>query len=111
MTNCQKRHFKLHSCQNHSADDAVHACAKGPVFRGRIVDRLHTQKGERRERRGTQLTCQIRDKEYRYSPWGPEMLMDSLMLGSIYSHVKEPLRNTLSKYKAINKREKRHGEA
>ena len=39
------------------------------------------------------------------------MSMDSLMLGSIYSCVKEPLRNTPSKYKAINKREKRHGEA
>ena len=37
------------------------------------------------------------------------MLMDSPMLGSIYSHVKEPLRITPSKYKTINrKREKRH---
>ena len=34
------------------------------------------------------------------------MSMDSLMLGSVYSCVKEPLRNTLSKYKAINKGEK-----
>jgi hypothetical protein len=30
------------------------------------------------------------------------------MLGSVYSHVKEPLRNTPSKYKAINREEKRH---
>ena len=37
------------------------------------------------------------------------MLMDSPMLGSIYSRVKEPLRITPSKYKTINKRkEKRH---
>ena len=34
------------------------------------------------------------------------MLMDSPMLGSVYSCVKELLRNTPSKYKAINKREK-----
>ena len=40
---------------------------------------------------------------------GPEMSMDSPMLGSIYSCVKEPLRITPSKYKTINrKREKRH---
>ena len=37
------------------------------------------------------------------------MSMDSPMLGSVYSRVKEPLRNTPSKYKTINKkREKRH---
>ena len=37
------------------------------------------------------------------------MSIDSLMLGSVYSRVKEPLRITLSKYKTINKkREKRH---
>ena len=43
-----------------------------------------------------------------YLPWGPEMLNSSLMLGSVYSCVKESLRNTLSKYKTINKEEKRH---
>ena len=32
------------------------------------------------------------------------MLKSSLMLGSVYSLVKEPLRNTPSKYKTINKR-------
>ena len=37
------------------------------------------------------------------------MSMDSPMLRSVYSRVKEPLRNTLSKYQTINKkREKRH---
>ena len=37
------------------------------------------------------------------------MSMDSLMLGSIYSRVKEPLRKSLSKYKTINKeKEMRH---
>ena len=36
------------------------------------------------------------------------MLKSSLMLGSIYSYVKEPLRKTPSKYEAINRREKRH---
>ena len=37
------------------------------------------------------------------------MSMDSPMLGSMYSRVKEPLRITPSKYKTINKkREKRH---
>jgi hypothetical protein len=32
------------------------------------------------------------------------MLKNSPMLGSLYSCVKEPLRNTPSKYKTINKR-------
>ena len=36
------------------------------------------------------------------------MLKSSLMLGSIYSRVKEPLRKTPSKYKAINRRETQH---
>jgi hypothetical protein len=36
-----------------------------------------------------------------YSPWGPEMLKSSPMLGSVYSRVKEPLRITPSKYKTI----------
>jgi hypothetical protein len=41
-----------------------------------------------------------------YSPWGPEMLKSSPMLGSVYSRVKEPLRKTPSKYKTIKKGEK-----
>ena len=90
------------SCQNHSADDAVHACAKGPVLRGRMVDCLHTLKGERRERRYAVNTSE--SKQIDILPWVPEMSMDSLMLGSIYSHVKKPLRITPSKYKTINKR-------
>ena len=49
---------------------------------------------------------QTRDKEYIYCLGGPEMSMDSPMLGSVYSCVKELLRNTPSKYKAINKKEK-----
>ena len=37
------------------------------------------------------------------------MSINSLMLGSVYSCVKEPLRITPSKYKTINKKkEKRH---
>ena len=37
------------------------------------------------------------------------MSIDSPMLGSVYSCVKKPLRNTPSKYKTINKkRGKRH---
>ena len=36
------------------------------------------------------------------------MLKSSPMLGSMYSHFKEPLRNTLSKYKTINKERKWH---
>ena len=37
------------------------------------------------------------------------MSIDSPMLGSVYSRVKEPLRITPSKYKTINKKkEKRH---
>ena len=37
------------------------------------------------------------------------MSKDSPMLGSVYSRVKEPLRKSLSKYKAINKeKETRH---
>jgi hypothetical protein len=34
-----------------------------------------------------------------YCLGGPAMLKSSLMLRSMYSHVKEPLRITLSKYK------------
>ena len=34
------------------------------------------------------------------------MSMDSPMLGSVYSRVKEPLRKTPSKYKTINRKEK-----
>ena len=36
------------------------------------------------------------------------MLKSSPMLGSVYSHVKELLRNTPSKYKTINREGKRH---
>jgi hypothetical protein len=36
----------------------------------------------------------------------PAMLKSSPMLGSVYSRIKEPLRKTPSKYKAINKRGK-----
>jgi hypothetical protein len=36
------------------------------------------------------------------------MLKSSLMLRSVYSHVKKLLRKTLSKYKTINKKETRH---
>ena len=37
------------------------------------------------------------------------MSIDSPMLGSMYSHVKEPLRKSPSKYKTINKeKETRH---
>ena len=32
------------------------------------------------------------------------MLKNSLMLGSVYSHIKELLRKTPSKYKTINRR-------
>ena len=38
------------------------------------------------------------------------MLKSSLILGSVYSCVKELLRKTLSKYKAINRREEWHRE-
>jgi hypothetical protein len=37
------------------------------------------------------------------------MLKSSPMLGSVYSRVKEPLRITPSKYKAINKNKKGEG--
>ena len=88
-------------------DDAVRAHAKGPVLRGRMVDHLHTLKVERRKRRDVVNASRDRQRIY-IALGGPEMSMDSPMLGSVYSHIKEPLRNTPSKYRAINKREKRH---
>ena len=39
------------------------------------------------------------------------MLKNSLMLGSVYSHIKELLRKTPSKYKTINKRDSSIEEA
>ena len=50
--------------------------------------------------------CQERETKIIYLPWGPEMLNSSPMLRSAYSHVKELLRKTLSKYKAMTNREK-----
>jgi hypothetical protein len=38
------------------------------------------------------------------------MLKSLLMLGSVYSRVKKPLRNTPSKYKTINKRKSGIGD-
>ena len=51
--------------------------------------------------------CQKTSKD-NLLPWGPEMLKNSPMLGSVYSCIKELLRKTPSKYKAINRREKWH---
>jgi hypothetical protein len=61
-------------------------------------DRLHTLKRERREERDT-VNASRGEAKIIYLPWGPEMLKSSLMLGSVYSHIKELLRNTPSKYK------------
>jgi hypothetical protein len=66
-------------------------------------DRLHTLKGERREERDVVNTSRGEAKII-YLPWGPEMLKSSPILRSVYSRVNESLRNTLSKYKTINKR-------
>jgi hypothetical protein len=63
-------------------------------LRGRNLDRLHTLKGERREGRDMVIASRGEAKII-YLPWGPEMLKSSLMLGSVYSHIKEPLRITL----------------
>ena len=72
---------------------------RAPVLRGRTGDRLHTLEEERRERRYAVNASE--SKQIDILPWVPEMSMDSLMLGSIYSHVKKPLRITPSKYKTI----------
>jgi hypothetical protein len=61
-------------------------------------NRLHTLKGERREERDA-VNASRGEAKIIYLPWGPEMLKSSPMLGSIYSHVKEPLRKTPSEYK------------
>jgi hypothetical protein len=66
-------------------------------------DCLHTLKGERREERDV-VNVSRGEAKIIYLPWGPETLKSSLMLGSVYSRVKEPLRITLSKYKTIDKR-------
>jgi hypothetical protein len=64
----------------------------------------HPKRGKRKEG-GNTVNTPIRENNI-YSPWGPEMLKSSPMLGSVYSRVKEPLRKTPSKYKTINKRGK-----
>ena len=52
----------------------------------------------RRKRKGEDAVNMLsQDKEY-ILPGGPEVLKNSLMLGSIYSYVKELLRKTPSKY-------------
>ena len=86
-----------YDCLNHSADNAVWAHAKGPYLRGRMVDCLHTLREERGKRRDV-VNMSSQDK-INILPRGPEMLKSSLMLRSIYSPIKELLRNTLSKYK------------
>ena len=61
-------------------------------------DHLHILREERRKRR-TQLTHQRESKKIIYCLEVPEMLKSSPMLGSMYSHIKELLRNTLSEYR------------
>jgi hypothetical protein len=57
-------------------------------------DHLHTLKrGKRKVEDAVNTSSESKDN---LLPWGPEILMDSLMLGSIYSHVKELLRKTPS---------------
>ena len=68
------------------------------VLRGRTIVRLHTLREERGKERNAVNTSMSRQRIY-ICLGGPEMSMDSPMLGSIYSHVKEPPRITLSKYK------------
>ena len=79
-------------------DDAVCACTKGLVLRGRTIVCLHTLREERGKERNTVNVSMSRQRIY-IRLGGPEMSMDSLMLGSVYSHVKELLRITPSKYK------------
>ena len=68
-------------------------------------DCLHTLKEEDGERGGDIDNTSKREANIIYCLGSPEMLKNSPMPGSTYSHVKEPLRKTLSKYKTINKRE------
>ena len=56
-------------CQNHSVDDAVRACAKGPVLRGRTLRPPSHPKRRKRKKEGMWLTCQ-EDKEQYILPWG-----------------------------------------
>ena len=58
------------SCQNHSADDAVRARAKGPCLRGR-TETAFTPYKRKEERGGTQLTRQ-RSSRISILPWGPD---------------------------------------
>jgi hypothetical protein len=62
-------------------------------------DRLHTLKGERGKGRDAVNTSE-RETTNIYCLGVPEMLIDSLMLSSVYSCVEEPLRKTLSKYRS-----------
>jgi hypothetical protein len=53
---------------------------------------------------GMWLMCYTKERTIMILPGGPKILKSSLMPGSVYSHVKEPLRKSLSKYRFINKR-------
>jgi hypothetical protein len=57
------------------------------------LDRLHTLKEERREGRYAVNTSK-REAKIIYCLGVPEMLNNSLMLGSVYSCVKKPLGKT-----------------
>jgi hypothetical protein len=69
-----------------------------PFLKGRDLDHLHTLKGERGKRRNVVNMSRGKAKD-NLLPGGPEMLKSSPMLGSVYSHIKELLRKSLSKYK------------
>jgi hypothetical protein len=68
------------------------------VLERKNQDRLHTLEGERGKERGAVNTPE-REATNIYCLGVPEMSIDSPMLGSVYSCVKEPLRKSLSKYK------------
>jgi hypothetical protein len=57
----------------------------------------HPKSRERKEE--VAVNASKRRAKIIYLPWGPEMLKSSPMLGSVYSHIKKPLRKSPSKYK------------
>jgi hypothetical protein len=67
---------------------------------------LHTLEEENGERGGDAINMSQRERTIDILPGGPETLKSSLMLGSVYSCIKEPLRKTPSKYRLQIRRKK-----
>ena len=68
------------------------ASAKGLFCKEELETHLYTLREEDGERGGDAVNVSKRETKIIYCLGGTEMLKNSLTLGSVYSHVKGPLR-------------------